>query len=130
LQELQELWDRAFGFWSSEDLDEGRLFRFVNNAEAIAKVELDRAPQTWALARLSDRLGDIGFDAGPHSLTRTRLRRALYELAVGNDGARRAAAIRTLGAMRELGTLLALRDQPGEVSALADGAYHAMTGER
>ncbi|HEX6763916.1 MAG TPA: HEAT repeat domain-containing protein, partial [Polyangiaceae bacterium] len=34
LEELGELWYRSFGYWSTEDLEAGLLFKYVDNAEA------------------------------------------------------------------------------------------------
>ena len=38
LDELGELWYRSFGYWSTDDLEAGLLFKYVENAEAISRV--------------------------------------------------------------------------------------------
>jgi HEAT repeat protein len=126
LDELQDLWYKSFGYWSNEDLDKGHIFRFVDNAEAIAKVELKDTPQEWAPALLTKQFENLDFDNGPHSFTRVVLRHRLLDMAKGDDAAKREASIRTLKFMKEQGVLLALRDAPGETGKLASQAYHEL----
>jgi hypothetical protein len=126
LEELQDLWYKSFGYWSTEDLDRGHIFRFVDNAEAIAKVELKDTPQEWAPVLLTKQFENLDFDNGPHSFTRVVLRHKLLEMAKGDDAVKRAASLRTLRFMKEQGILLALRDAPGETGKLASDAYHAL----
>ena len=123
LDELQELWYKSFGYWSTEDLDKGHIFRFVDNAEAIGKVEIKDTPQQWATAQLTSQFENLDFDNGPHSFTRVVLRHRLLDMAKGDDAVKRAGAIRTLRFMKEQGVLLALRDAPGETGKLASDAY-------
>jgi HEAT repeat protein len=124
LEELQDLWYKSFGYWSNEDLDKGHIFRFVDNAERIAKVELKDTPQEWAPVLLTKQFENLDFDNGPHSFTRVVLRHRLLDMAKGDDAVKRAGAIRTLKFMKEQGALLALRDAPGETGKLASDAYH------
>jgi HEAT repeat protein len=124
LDELQDLWYKSFGYWSHDDLDRGHLFRFVDNADTISKVELKDTPQVWASALLTRQFDNLDFDNGPHSFTRVVLRRKLLEMAKGDDAVKRAAAIRVFRFMKEQGSLLALRDTPGEAGKLASEAYH------
>lgn len=124
LTELQEMWYRSFGYWSHEDLDKGHIFRFVDNAVAMSRVEIRDAPQDWARVQLMRQFDNLLYDNGPHSFTRVVLRRRLLEMAKGDDTAKRNAALRALQFMGEQGVLLALRDQPGELGALASRAYH------
>lgn len=126
LDELQELWYKSFGYWSHEDLDQGHIFRFVDNAEAIAKVELKDTPQEWAKVQLMRQFDNLDFDNGPHSFTRVVLRHKLFDMAKGEDAVKRAGAIRTLRFMSEQGVLLALRDSAGETGKLASAAYHEL----
>lgn len=126
LEELQDLWYKSFGYWSNEDLDKGHIFRFVDNAEAIAKVELKDTPQEWAPVLLTKQFDTLDFDNGPHSFTRVVLRHKLLDMAKGDDPVKRQASIRTLGFMKEQGVLLSLRDAPGETGKLASDAYHAL----
>lgn len=126
LDELQDLWYKSFGYWSNEDLDKGHIFRWVDNAESIAKVELKDTPQEWASALLMRQFDNLDFDNGPHSFTRVVLRKRLLDMAKGDDAAKRAGAIRALRFMKEQGVLLALRDASGETGKLASEAYHEL----
>ncbi|HVU04039.1 MAG TPA: HEAT repeat domain-containing protein [Polyangiaceae bacterium] len=126
LDELQELWYKSFGYWSTEDLEKGHIFRFVDNAEAIGKVELKDTPQGWAPVQLEKQFNTLDFDNGPHSFTRVVLRHRLLDMAKGDDATKKAAAIRTLRFMKEQGVLLSLRDAPGDTGKLASEAYHEL----
>ena len=72
---------------------------------------------------LTRQFDNLLFDNGPHSFTRVVLRKRLYEMAKGNDEAKRNGAIRTLKFMQEQGVLLALRNQAGPGQELARAAY-------
>lgn len=126
LDELQELYYRSFGYWSNEDLEKGRIFRWVDNAVAMSRVEIAQTPQEWARAQLEAQFDNLHFDNGPHSFTRVVLRHRLYEMARGQDKELREGAIRTLLFMKEQGVLLALRDIEGETGELASEAYHSL----
>jgi hypothetical protein len=126
LDELQDLWYKSFGYWSTEDLQHNHIFRFVDNAEAIAKVEIKDIPQGWASVLLTRQFDNLDFDNGPHSFTRVVLRKKLLEMAKGDDAVKRQASIRTLRFMKEQGVLLSLRDAPGETGKLASDAYHEL----
>jgi hypothetical protein len=123
LDELGELWYRSFGYWSTEDLEAGLLFKYVDNAEAITRVSIRLTPQEWARVMLIRQLDNLVFDNGPHSFTRVVLRQRLYDMARGNDEAKRGGAIRTLKFMKEQGVLLALRDEKGPAGEMARAAY-------
>ncbi len=124
LEELSDLWYDTFGYWSTEDLEKGRLFRWVDNAVAISHVEVNKTAQEWARVMLMKQFDNLQFDNGPHSFTRVVLRYRLWQMAKGDDKAKREGAIRTLKFMKEQGVLLALRDAPGEAGKLASAAYH------
>jgi HEAT repeat protein len=123
LEQLQELWYKSFGYWSQEDLDQGRIFRWVENADAVARIELSDAPQKWALALLERRFRDPDSDA-PHSLTRVVLRHELVQMAKSTDAAKREGALRVLQLMNERGVLLALQDAVGKAVPAAPAAGH------
>lgn len=127
LLELQEMWYRSFGYWSHEDLNQGHIFRFVDNAMAASRVEIREAPQEWVTVQLTRQFDNLLFDNGPHSFTRVVLRARLMQIATGDDAEKRAGAIRTLKFMNEQGVLLTLRDAPGETGKLASIAYHELT---
>ncbi|HWZ88727.1 MAG TPA: hypothetical protein VNW92_07750, partial [Polyangiaceae bacterium] len=58
-----------------------------------------------------------------HSFTRVVLRYRLWQMAKGDDAAKRAGAIRALKFMSEQGVLLALRDESGPGGEQARDAY-------
>jgi HEAT repeat protein len=122
LDELGDLWYRSFGYWSTEDLESGLLFKYVDNAEAISRLSIRQTQQEWARVMLTRQFDNLDFDNGPHSFTRVVLRYRLWQMAKGDD-AKRAGAIRALKFMREQGVLLALRDEQGPAGELARAAY-------
>jgi HEAT repeat protein len=126
LEELQELWYRTFGYWSKDDLEKGRIFKWVDNAMAVSHVEINQTPQEWAPALLTKQFDNLLFDNGPHSFTRVVLRSRLYQMAKGTDAPKREGAIRTLEFMQEQGVLLALRDEEGPAGKLGREAYHRL----
>jgi HEAT repeat protein len=123
LDELGDLWYRSFGFWSTEDLEAGLLFKYVDNAEAMSHVTINQTPQEWARVMLTKQFDNLLYDNGPHSFTRVVLRSRVYQMAKGNDEQKRGGAFRTLKFMREQGVLLALRNEPGAVGELGRQAY-------
>ena len=123
LDELGDLWYRSFGYWSTEDLESGLLFKFVDNAEAISKLSIRMTQQEWARVMLMKQFENLDFDNGPHSFTRVVLRFRLWQMAKAEDAAKRAGAIRALKFMKEQGVLLALRDESGPAGELARAAY-------
>jgi hypothetical protein len=123
LDELGDLWYRSFGYWSTEDLESGLLFKFVDNAEAISKLSIRMTQQEWARVMLMKQFENLDFDNGPHSFTRVVLRYRLWQMAKADDANKRAGAIRTLKFMKEQGVLLALRDESGPAGELARAAY-------
>lgn len=122
IESLKDMWFKSFGFWSTEDLHTGVLFRYVDNAEAIARVIINATPQVWATEKLTDQFENLIFDNGPHSFTRVVLRNELYKMAKGSDAEKAAGAIRTLKFMKELGPLMAVAEGEGEAAKLADEA--------
>lgn len=123
LEELGDLWYNSFGFWSTEDLESGLLFKYVDNADAITKLSIRQTQQEWARVKLMQQFDNLAFDNGPHSFTRVVLRYRLWQMAKGDDAVKRAGAIRTLKFMQEQGVLLALRDESGPAGELARAAY-------
>jgi len=119
---LKDMWYKSFGFWSTDDLEQGVLFRYVDNAVAISRVVYNATPQVWAADKLTEQFENLIFDNGPHSFTRVELRNRLYRMGTGSDADKAAGAVRTLKFMKEMGTLMALRDAEGAVAKLADDA--------
>jgi hypothetical protein len=130
LEEMHDLWFRSFGFWSVADLDEGILFKYVDNAVAISHVEISAAPQMWAPQLLERQFDNLDYDNGPHSFTRVVLRNRLYQMALGNDAERAAGAVRTLRFMKELGVLMAVRDSQAPSAKLAGEAVFEIINPR
>ncbi len=123
LDELGDLWYRSFGYWSTEDLESGLIFKYVDNADAISKLSIRQTQQEWARVMLMSQFDNLAFDNGPHSFTRVVLRTRLWQMAKGDDDAKRAGAIRALKFMKEQGVLLSLREESGPVGELARAAY-------
>jgi HEAT repeat protein len=126
LDELQSLYYYTFGYWSTDDLDKGRIFNWVDNAEAISHITIKETPQEWARTLLMRQFNNLMFDNGPHSFTRVVLRCRLMQMAKGDDAEKRAGAIRALKFMKEQGVLLALRGESGPTGELAASAYHEL----
>ena len=122
VESLKDMWFKSFGFWSTDDLDTGVVFRYVDSAEAIGRVVITATPQVWAGEKLTDQLENLIYDNGPHSFTRVELRVRLYRMAMGDDAEKAGGAIRTLKFMKEKGTLMAVRDSDAPSKALADKA--------
>ncbi len=119
---MQRVFLGAIEFLSVEDLENGALFRWVRNAEAIAELEVGGQRQDWALTLLGSRLREVEYDTGPHSITRPGLRCRLLKLATEGRPEQRQDAVRTLQLMGEFGPLLALRDRTDELGRLAQRA--------
>lgn len=126
LQELGDKWYWTFGFWSTDDLESGRIFRWVDAAVAVSRVEIKQVPQEWARIQLMRQFSNLLYDNGPHSFTRVVLRTRLYQMAQGEDAALREGALRTLEFMGEKGVVQALRDVKGPIAELARQAYQRL----
>lgn len=124
IEELADLWYRSFGYWSNEDLEKGRIFKYVDNAVAISRVELKQSAQEWARVMLMKQLDNLQFDNGPHSFTRVVLRGRLRQMAADESKPElMEGAVRALLFMKEQGVLLSLRDGKGKSGELARKAY-------
>ncbi len=77
----------------------------------------------WARLRLQAQFDNLDFDNGPRSMTRVVLRYRIFDNAKKGDSATKKAAIQTLRFMKEQGSLMALRDEPGETGQLASKAF-------
>ncbi len=122
IEQLKGMWYNSFGFWSTEDLSKGVLFRYVDNAVAISRVIIDATPQVWAAEKLTSQFDNLIFDNGPHSFTRVVLRNELFKMGNGTDAEKASGAVRTLKFMKEIGSLMALSEVEGPVGALAQKA--------
>jgi HEAT repeat protein len=123
LDELKDVYYRSFGYWSDEDFSQGRVYKWVETAEALARVRVRDALQDWVRIRLQAQFQNIDFDNGPHSMTRVVLRYRLNEDAKKGDANRKRLAIMTLKFMKEQGSLMALRHESGETGPMAAKAF-------
>ena len=123
LNDLKDHYERAFGYWSDEDFKRGNIYRWVANAEAIARIKVTDVPQEWSRQKLQGQFDNLKFDNGPHSETRVVLRYRLWQDAKTGDAARKKGAIETLKFMKERGALMALRQEQGETGAMAKKAF-------
>ncbi len=126
IEQLKDHYFRAFGYWSDLDFARGNVYRWVDNAEAIAHVEAEGVRQTWAVQRLQSQFENLRFDNGPHSETRVVVRERLRREAKTGNAQQKKNAIRTLTLMREYGVLLALQDEPGDLGPLVRRALHVL----
>ncbi|MBK9266128.1 MAG: HEAT repeat domain-containing protein [Polyangiaceae bacterium] len=123
LNDLKDHYFRAFGYWSDEDFKRGNIYRYVANAEAIARIKVGDVTQDWSRQRLQAQFDNLKFDNGPHSETRVVLRYRLWQDAKGSDAERKKGAIMTLKFMKERGVLMALRGEQGDTGELARRAF-------
>lgn len=117
----------ALGIWqtlafvSQEDLDQGFLFKVLQNADSAAD-----AGHEWLQRAVAKALEQVMFDSGPHSLTRPVLRYRLRQLAQSKRLLQRTAAVRALWYLREQGSLLALAQGKTPEAAFARDAYQQL----
>jgi hypothetical protein len=127
VNDLKDSYFNAFGFWSDEDFTRGNLYRWVENAEAIARVKArNGASQYWAIDRLQAQFNNLSWDNGPHSETRVVLRQRLIKDAKTGNDERKAQAITTLRFMKEQGVLMMLSDEKDKLGQMAKEALHEL----
>ena len=124
IEELKDIYNKTFGYWSDRNYESGDIARWVQNAEAIAHVKVHDQLQDWPRLILGRNLVEsIEIDNGPHSMTRVQLRARLLQDARATNDVKRAEAIRILKFTKEKGVLMALRYEPGPVAELARAAF-------
>jgi HEAT repeat protein len=124
IEELKDVYNKTFGYWSDRNYESGDIARWVQNAEAIAHVKVHDQLQDWPRIILGRNLVEsIEIDNGPHSMTRVQLRARLVQDAKGNNDVKRAEAIRILKFIKEKGVLMALRYEPAPLGELAHQAF-------
>jgi HEAT repeat protein len=124
IEELKDIYNKTFGYWSDHNYDAGDVARWVTNAEAIAHVKVHDQLQDWPRIILGRNLVEsIETDNGPHSMTRVQLRFKLLADALGQDATRREQAVHVLKFIKEKGALMALRGEKGPVAELARQAF-------
>jgi HEAT repeat protein len=124
IEELKDVYNKTFGYWSDRNYDTGDIARWVQNAEAIAHVKVHDQLQDWPRLILGRNLVEsIEIDNGPHSMTRVQLRARLMADAKGDNQVKRDEAIRILKFIKEKGVLMALRYESGPVGPMARQAF-------
>jgi hypothetical protein len=124
IEELKDVYNKTFGYWSDRNYESGDIARWVENAEAIAHVKVHDQLQDWPRLILGRNLVEsIEIDNGPHSMTRVQLRGRLIADAKGTNDVKRAEAIAILKFIKEKGVLMALRSEPGPLGEMARQAF-------
>jgi hypothetical protein len=124
IEELKDIYNKTFGYWSDRNYENGDIARWVSNANALAHVKVHDQLQDWPRMILGRNLVEsIEIDNGPHSMTRVQLRGRLLADAKGSNDVKRAEAIQILKFTKEKGVLMALRNEPGPVAEMARQAF-------
>lgn len=124
IEELKDVYNKTFGYWSDRNYDTGDIARWVENAEAISHVKVRGQLQDWPRIILGRNLVEsIEIDNGPHSMTRVQLRWRLLNDAKGTNKVKRDEAIAILKFIKEKGVLMALRNEPGDLGQMAREAF-------
>jgi HEAT repeat protein len=124
IEELKDVYNKTFGYWSDRNYETGDIARWVQNAEAIAHVKVHDQLQDWPRIILGRNLVEsIEIDNGPHSMTRVQLRARLMADARSNNAVKRDEAITILKFIKEKGVLMALRNEPAPLGELARQAF-------
>jgi hypothetical protein len=117
---------------SAEDVDQGRLFRFVHNALTMrrAGASSDRGAEDqgtaheWAAVYLQAGLKRINMNAtATGAISKLILRTKLMKQAKLGDDKIKQTAIDTLKFMREQGVIMSLRDEAGSTGEMARRAF-------
>jgi HEAT repeat protein len=124
IEELKDIYNKTFGYWSDRNYESGDIARWVENALALAHVKINDQLQDWPRIILGRNLVEsIEVDNGPHSMTRVQLRARLLADALGQNDVKRSEAINILKFTKEKGVLMALRGQPEPLGGMARQAF-------
>jgi len=124
IEELKDLYNKTFGYWSDKNYENGDIARWVENAEAIAHVRVNGMLQDWPRIILGRNLVEsVEIDNGPHSMTRVQMRTRLLADALGTNDVKRQQAIHMLKFVKEKGVLMALRTAPAPIGDMAKQAF-------
>jgi hypothetical protein len=111
LDALQRLYTQSLPELGDELYGSGTLVRMANLAVAARSATLRGAKQEWVLQAFAYQLRERGaMDAGPHTMTRVRLRATLLADARGSDVQKRDDALLLLWVLGEHASLLSLGD--------------------
>lgn len=114
-----------------DDIDSGRIYRFVRNAELMKRAgasdemsEGKASSHEWAAIYLASGLKRLDMNATvPGGMDRLVLRYKLNHAAKTGDDATKALAIETLKFFKEQGSIMALREEAGTTGELARRAF-------
>jgi hypothetical protein len=124
IEELKDIYNKTFGYWSDRNYEIGDIARWVENADAIAHVKVHDQLQDWPRLILGRNLVEsIEIDNGPHSMTRVQLRARLLSDARSANAVKRAQAIQMLKFTKEKGVLMALRTEAEPLGEMARNAF-------
>jgi hypothetical protein len=124
IEELKDVYNKTFGYWSDRNYDSGDVARWVENAQALSHVKVHDQLQDWPRIILGRNLVEsIEIDNGPHSMTRVQLRSKLLTDAKGSNEIKRDEAITLLKFTKEKGVLMALRNEPAPLGEIARQAF-------
>jgi len=113
------------------DVDTGRLYRFVANAELMKRAgasgdvnEAGKTQHEWAAIYLAAGLKRLDMNATvPGGMDRLVLRYKLNKAAKTGDDATKSLAINTLKFFKEQGSIMSLREEAGTTGELARKAF-------
>jgi HEAT repeat protein len=124
IEELKDVYNKTFGYWSDRNYENGDIARWVTNDEAIEHVKVHDVLQNWPRLIVGRNLVEgVEIDNGPHSMDRVQLRWRLIADAKGNNDVKRSEAIHILKFIKEKGVLMALRYEQGPVAEMARQAF-------
>jgi hypothetical protein len=135
MEELKVVYNQTFGYWSDRNYETGDVARWIENANACRHVKVKDALQDWPSLLLSRAIQGIDFDNGPHSITRVQFRVRLMRDAKGADETKRQQALQIMKFMKEKGSLMTLKSEPGPWQDQARQAFFEvmnpkLTGEK
>ncbi len=118
---------------TGEDVDSGRLYRFVRNADVMKRLGASdsggltgagTSAHDWAAGHLATGLRHLDMNATvPGGIDRLMLRAKLIKAAKTGDDATKSAAVGVLKFLKEQGVIMSLRNEAGATGDLARRAF-------
>lgn len=118
---------------TADDIDTGRLFRFVRNADIMKRLGASdsggltgagTSAHDWAAGHLATGLRHLDMNATvPGGIDRLMLRSKLIKAAKSGDEATKAFAVGVLKFLKEQGVIMSLRNEAGITGQLARRAF-------